>query len=78
VALTILQLLGAYRNRVSLIADKFKSSTIGANNGNNVNVLNPVIFQDPITIRAANGSITVAGVITGIDDASITLMVPQL
>ncbi|MBD1926238.1 CHAT domain-containing protein [Trichocoleus sp. FACHB-90] len=58
---------------LALLQDKFKSITIGANNGNNVNVLNPVIFQDPVTIQAANGSITVDGAITGIDDASITL-----
>ncbi|MFW5763823.1 MAG: CHAT domain-containing protein, partial [Coleofasciculus sp.] len=57
------------------LQDGFTQITIGGDDGTGAITVNPVTFQDPVTIQTAeeSGTITTNGLITGENDASITL-----
>ena len=63
---------------LATLADGFNSITIGGNDSSGAIFINPVTFQDPVTIQSTRGagSIT-ARAITGIDNASINLLANQ-
>ncbi len=56
------------------LQDGFTQITIGGDDGTGAITVNPVTFQDPVTIQTAeeSGTITTNGLITGENDASIT------
>ncbi|MCM8778356.1 MAG: filamentous hemagglutinin N-terminal domain-containing protein, partial [Candidatus Omnitrophica bacterium] len=59
---------------ISNINDGFSSITIGRADTNANITINPITFNDPVTIRApSGGTLTVNGKITGSGNASITL-----
>ncbi|MDX2212917.1 MAG: CHAT domain-containing protein [Oculatellaceae cyanobacterium bins.114] len=62
------------RAEVNSLQNGFSSITIGRENGRGDITVNTVGFRDPTTIQAPDGSITVNGGITGVDDAAIALI----
>jgi filamentous hemagglutinin family protein len=65
---------------LAALRNGFNSITIGGANGSGaINILNPVTFNDPVTIQAPQGAgiINATGAITGLDNASITLKANQ-
>ena len=62
---------------VDLLTDGFSSITIGREQQGGSATVDAITFNDPVIIRAAhNETITVNGLITGADNASITLDAP--
>ncbi|WP_143559259.1 beta strand repeat-containing protein, partial [Alkalispirochaeta americana] len=58
---------------IDRLQDGFASITIGRDNGEHNITINPATFIDPVVFRTPDGgSITVAGQITGADNASLT------
>ncbi|NES80460.1 MAG: hypothetical protein F6K10_02850 [Moorea sp. SIO2B7] len=70
---TIMDLNSAELN---LLQNGFTLITIGSDNSNGTITVdsNGVIFKDPTILQSPQGSLTIDGTITGIDDASITLI----
>ncbi|WP_413160311.1 CHAT domain-containing protein [Capilliphycus salinus ALCB114379] len=59
---------------IDLIQNGFNSITIGRDNSSGtITVVNPVTFNDPLTLQTPLGDIIVNGTLTGLDNASITL-----
>jgi CHAT domain-containing protein len=59
---------------LATIGDSYTQVTIGHSDGTGtIAITNPLVFNNPTTIKSPNGTIQLAGTITGIDDASITL-----
>jgi len=60
---------------VALLSDGLSAIVIGRADGAHLIVVDAVQFTDPVTIQTpAGGSITLDGTITGVDDASVTLI----
>ncbi|AFZ27026.1 hypothetical protein Cylst_4975 [Cylindrospermum stagnale PCC 7417] len=55
------------------LEDGFNSITIGRTDGSGTVNINTAAFSDPVTIQSPNGAISVNGLITATDNATVTL-----
>ncbi|MBD2413719.1 hypothetical protein FACHB389_11745 [Nostoc calcicola FACHB-389] len=65
--------LNLTNTELAALQNGFNSITIGRNDGSGAIIINPVTFNDPVTITSPGGYIATNGGITSTDNASLTL-----
>ncbi|MGJ5628280.1 CHAT domain-containing protein [Nostoc sp. CALU 1950] len=65
--------LNLTNTELAALQNGFNSITIGRNDGSGAIIINPVTFNDPVTITSPGGYIAANGAITSTDNASLTL-----
>ncbi|MEH2054314.1 CHAT domain-containing protein [Nostoc sp.] len=65
--------LNLTNTELAALQNGFNSITIGRNDGSGAIIINPVTFNDPVTITSPGGYIAANGAITSADNASVNL-----